>query len=235
MRSPLRALAVVFAVVASSACSHLPELPVMASEAATPETSPRDHVRAALDLLGQGDENRARTELRAALNAQPDNTLALRLIEQLDADPRTLLSGDPQPYVVRPGETMSEIAGRFLGDGLLFYPLARYNGIERPNQLAAGQTLMIPRPPGLVVRDTATLDEAAPAEPPAPNAASRSSETARANQLRLQALQQLNTGQVDRAVALLRQAQTLDAENSAIQRDLDRAVRLQASLRSRDG
>jgi hypothetical protein len=40
---------------------------------------------------------------------------------------------------------------------------------------------------------------------------------------------------VDDAVALLLQARALDAGNAAIQRDLDRAMRLQASLRSDNG
>jgi hypothetical protein len=130
---------------------------------------------------------------------------------------------------------MSEIADRFLGDSLLFYALARYNDIQAPNQLAAGQTLMIPYRPGVAPQEAASR-ETAPVESPVVSAAPpRPAEALRANQLRLQALQQLNTGQVDSAVALLRQARTLDASNSAIQRDLDRAVRLQASLRSRGG
>ncbi|MBC7768469.1 MAG: hypothetical protein H7124_06760 [Phycisphaerales bacterium] len=48
----------------------------------------------------------------------------------------------------------------------------------------------------------------------------------------MQGLQRLNTGDVGGAVTLLRQALALDASNPAIQRDLDRAVRMQASLRS---
>jgi hypothetical protein len=156
-------------------------------------------------------------------------------MEQLDSEPRALLGANARPYTVRPGETMSQIADRFLGDGLLFYALARYNDIEAPNQLAAGQTLMIPHRPGVAPQVASTRD-AAPAETAVASAATvRSVDASRANQLRLQALQRLNTGQVDSAVALLRQAQSLDAGNPAIQRDLDRAVRLQASLRSSGG
>jgi hypothetical protein len=235
MRSPFRALVAAFAALAASACSHLPELASMTGDAPASAATPRDRVRAAIDLLGQGDERRARAELRAALEAQPSNTTAQRLMQQLDTDPRTLLAGAPRPYIVRPGETMSQIAERYLGDALMFYALARYNNIAAPNQLAAGQQLMIPRRSGVVVQETAALD-VAPLEAPAPNAApQRSGEASRANQLRLQALQQLNTGHVDSAVALLRQARALDNNNPAIQRDLDRAVRLQASLRSRGG
>jgi hypothetical protein len=53
---------------------------------------------------------------------------------------------------------------------------------------------------------------------------------ARANRLRLQGLERLNAGDADAAVILLRQARGLDAANAAIQGDLNRAQRIQASL-----
>jgi Flp pilus assembly protein TadD len=45
----------------------------------------------------------------------------------------------------------------------------------------------------------------------------------------------MNNGQVDRAVVLLQQARTLDANNPTILRDLARAERLQASLNGSGG
>jgi hypothetical protein len=229
MKQKSRVFVAVLAALAASACSHLPDMASISGDTATtPAASPRDRVRAAVELLGQGDERRARTELRAVLEVQPNNAIALRLMQQIEEDPQTLLAGTARAYTVRNGESMSQIAERFLGDGLLFYALARYNGIEAPDQLAAGQTLMIPRRPGAAASERAVL-EIAPVEPPAANASPR------ANQLRLQGLQHLNSGRVDSAVALLRQAQALDGDNPAIQRDLDRAVRLQASLRARAG
>jgi hypothetical protein len=238
MRLNVRAFAAVLGALTIGACSHLPQLPSITGDAPAAPATPRDNVRNAIELLGQGDEWRARAELRAALNAQPNNVTAQRLMQQLESDPRTLLTGAPRPYIVRPGETMSQIAERYIGDGLMFYALARYNGIDAPNQLAAGQQIMIPRRPGVAVQETAANEVAPPLEPPVASGAAtppRSGEASRANALRLQALQQLNTGRVDSAVTLLRQAQSLDANNPAIQRDLARAVRLQASLRSRGG
>lgn len=231
-----RIAAAALAAISLAACSHLPELPDMTPMASpAPDAAPRERVRAAIELLDRGDERRARAELAATLEAQPGNVTAQRLMQQIEADPRELLGRESRPYVVRQGETMSQLAERFLGDPLLFYALSRYNGLAAPNQLAAGQTLMIPRravaaaaPPAALRTEDAPVDVAAAATPAAVD-------PARANRLRLRALQQLNVGQVDSAVALLRQAQQLDAGNAAIQRDLDRALRLQASLRGGAG
>lgn len=236
MRSHLRALVLAASALAASACSHMPEMPrigPMGSPAveATPGLSPRERVRVAVELLDAGDEQRAQVELNAALQDQPGYRAAERLLEQISADPRTLLQGPESAYVVRQGETMSELAQRFQGDALLFYALARYNNIEAPNQVAAGQRLMIPRRPGVTVTAAIAPSDSAPVEGPvAPATPTPTETTNRANQLRLEALRLLNTGQVDSAVPLLRRAQAMDPGNTAIQRDLDRALRLQATL-----
>jgi hypothetical protein len=229
MRRSTQAIAVMLGALALSACSHMPQLPSLPemTGSAQPERAPRERVRLAIELLDRGEERRAEAELRAALEDQPDNATARRLLEQIDGDPRALLGEHARPYVVRHGETMSSLAERFLGDGLLFYALARYNGLQAPNQLEAGQSLMMPQRPAAVVATAARRPSA-----PAPESAAQPVDSARASQLRLQALQHLNGGRVNSAVMLLRQAHALDAGNAAIQRDLERAERLQASMRA---
>ncbi|HYD71603.1 MAG TPA: LysM domain-containing protein [Candidatus Binatia bacterium] len=238
MKSSVRLAMIAIAVGLAGACSHLPEMPPMPSIGARPEAtpglSPRDRVRLAVELLDGGDEQRAELELRAALEEQPNNGAAQRLLQQITEDPRALLTATPRPYTVRQGDSMSALAERYLGDALMFYALARYNDLEAPNQLSAGQRLMIPMRPGVIAASAPPNDAAAP---PASTAALplRTGDPERANQLRLQGLQQLNAGNVDSAISLLRQAQSLDAGNPAIQRDLDRALRLQAALGSGRG
>ena len=118
------------------------------------------------------------------------------------------------------GDTMSGLADRFLGDSRLFFALSRYNGLSAPNALAVGRSLKLPlsakRLPVTTVANAPTAT---------PKAAA-----AKANDMRLQALQLLNKGEVDGAIALLKQAVALDANDPAIRKDLERAERIQGSL-----
>ncbi len=230
MNGAIRVLLAALGVGLAAACSHLPELPqapVLTGPEASLGLSPRERVRLAVELLGEGDAARAEVELRAALQDRPDYGAAQRLLEQIAANPRELLGDTARPYTVQPGETMSALAERYLGDPLLFYALARYNDLQAPNRLSAGQRLMIPRRAGVEIASQPSSGAAAPAEAAV---RPRGVDPTRASQLRLQGLQQLNTGNVETAIALLRQAHALDEGNRAIQSNLERALRLQTAL-----
>jgi hypothetical protein len=231
---------------AVSACSHLPQggaatpsrpqavtssvaaAPALAggTKGETPAGQPgtaREHVALALDLLGSGREAEARAELRIALAAAPKDSTALSLQRQLDNDPVVLLGAANTAYVVQPGDSMSALAGRVLGDPLMFYALSRYNGLSAPNALRAGSTIKIPARPAPSPEGAGV--SAKGADPAAPN-----KQPGKANALRLDALQRLNTGDVDRAVTLLEEARSLDGADPAIERDLKRARAVQAAL-----
>lgn len=122
----------------------------------------------AAGLLENGHEEQAKAELQRALAADPNNKLALSLMRQISADPMAWLGRESFVYVVRPNDTMSGIAGRFLNDIYMFYALARYNNIAVPKQVAGGQTLRIPgkAPPAATPREPAPVAIAPP--PPAP-------------------------------------------------------------------
>lgn len=98
----------------------------------------------AMDLLEAGSEEQARIELLRALASDSNNRLALALLKQLSVDPVVALGKESFQYVVKPGETLSKIAHRFMGDLYSFYLLARYNDIKVPRQLAGGQVIRIP-------------------------------------------------------------------------------------------
>jgi tetratricopeptide (TPR) repeat protein len=131
---------------------------------------------AAVGMLEAGREDEARAELQRVLGVDPNNKLALNLMRQISADPTATLGRESFNYTVRPNESLSMIAGRFLGDIYAFYILARYNGIAVPRQVAGGQTLRIPGkapPPSApppVARETPRVDPvmAAPSPAPAP-------------------------------------------------------------------
>jgi Tfp pilus assembly protein PilF len=195
--------------------------PVAPAFKPTPGLSAADRQKLAIDLLTRGQPDQARAELNALLLDQPANATARKLLDQIDKDPRVLLGEINYAYKVKPGETLSALAQRFLGDPLMFYALARYNAIAVPEALEVGQTLAIPGTP-----KKASPRQPAPAAPAAP-----ARDPARAAQLRSQGLVQLNRGAPARAAALLRQALSLDPGNALIQKDLDRAERLRRTVR----
>ena len=109
----------------------------------------------------------------------------------------------------------------------MFYALSRYNGLSAPNALRAGRTLKIPGRIGNSAVTSGTVSEKGAAELVAP----APPQPGKANSLRLEALQRLNTGDVNRAVALLQEARSLDQTDPAIARDLNRALAIQAALK----
>lgn len=134
---------------------------------------------AAADLLENGNEDQARNELKRALTLDPQNKLALSLVRQMTVDPMATLGRESFAYTVRPGDSMSRIASRFLNDVYSFYLLARYNDIKVPRQVSAGQVIRVPgrAPPA---GSAAANPPPAPPAPPAPPSPSPQPEPARA-------------------------------------------------------
>jgi hypothetical protein len=200
---------------------------------------PRERVNKAIELLFQGKATEARELLVSALKEQPANDMAKKLLVQIDAEPKALLGDASYPYRARAGDTASSLAARFLGDPLMFYALARYNQIDPPSQTLEGRTVSIPGEPKAAARP-GPRPQAAPAGPksakpsapsPAPAPALRNGP--RASDLRAAGLVQMNKGAIDRAVSLLQQAQALAPADQAIRRDLERALRIQKTVRLR--
>jgi lipoprotein NlpD len=72
----------------------------------------------------------------------------------------------PSHYTVKPGDTLSLIAREW---GVAWQELARWNGLENPNQIEVGQSLRLTAPaPGMVVQ------EGGPVNPPTAQPASSS-------------------------------------------------------------
>ena len=135
------------------AATPAPE-PAPAPEPLPAALSPQEAQRTlagALDLLQAGQEDAAEAELRRLLQGDPNNRLAQSLFRQIKEDPVALLGRESFAYRVQPGESLSRIAQRFLGDVHMFYALARYNNIKVPKTLSGGQSIRVPGkapPPG---------------------------------------------------------------------------------------
>ncbi len=160
----------------------LPPLPAVAPPPAPPavvapanplaQQQAQKIAQSVADLLEAGNEDPARTELQRALQLDPANKLALNLQRQMTEDPITTLGRESFPYVVRSGDTMSRIAGRFLGDIYAFHILARYNNVKVPRQVGEGQTLRIPgKAPPMTAGASPSPRETRAAEPLRPTPA----------------------------------------------------------------
>ncbi|SFR96513.1 LysM peptidoglycan-binding domain-containing protein [Sphingomonas jatrophae] len=199
----------------------------------------REDVGRAIELLNKGETDRARSVLTKVLKRQPNDPIATGLLAQIDRDPVALLGRESFAYAVKPNETLADLAGRFLGNPTSFYALGRYNGLSFPVSLSPGQVLRIPgeakvarpRPAADKPRAARPAKPTINAEPARPAAAPPTADPARATRLRAAALEQLNRGQVNRAVSLLRQADQASPGNPLVRRDLERAERIQRTLK----
>jgi hypothetical protein len=198
----------------------------------------RERVREVIAALNRGDAPAARRVLVAMLRRQPSDAVARELLAQIDTDPRLLLGQESYSYTLREGETLSTIAQRALGNPMMFYALARYNNIAVPTSVVPGQTILVPGrrpappPPPRAEPRQAPARPAPETAAPAPRPAQRGN-PALAARLRGQGLAALNAGLINRAVALLRQALSLDPGNALIRSDLGRALRIRSTVRSR--
>jgi hypothetical protein len=239
------ALLVAFAALALTGCkskeANVASASGTAAVAARDGWAGRQGVTEAIALLNAGDAQGARKRLMAVLMNDPGDGIARRLIDQIDKDPKLLLGAQSFSYVMKVGDSFSSLAQEFLGDPMLFFALARYNQVAIPSQPPVGSSIRIPGKAPAVAKKPAARP-AAPRKPPiatakaapAPAAAkpaTTAADPARAAKLRGMALAAMNGGAIDRAVALLRQAHSADPNSTAIRSDLNRALRIQGSLR----
>lgn len=222
-RTALRLAAVALLSALSAACASTPTPgPTASLAAASAAVPPAERLKRAVDHLGRGEAEAAHAELAQLLTEKPGDTTAKKLLDEIERDPKAMLGTRSYAYKIKPGETLSTLSARFLGDPLLFYALARYNGIAAPNSAEVGRTLQIPGFPKVAP----PVKRAAAPPPPAPV------DPERAGKLRRAALEAMTKGSIDQAVALLRQAQPLDPANQFIKIDLDRATRIQATVKA---
>jgi LysM repeat protein len=231
--------AILAATIALAGCASGPR-----PERAPPAATSAQNIETIAEYLNQGDTDTARKLIKASLKRDPNNATLALLRDSVTRDPVELLGPKSFDYVVQPGDTLAALADRYLGNRLMTYQLARYNGIAKPMQLATGQTLRIPgTAPAPARRVTPAPTRSAPAAAPpraqptrpqgATPAAAARVDPAAARQLRTQGLSALNKGGAAKAVQLLRRAAALDPGNGAIKTDLARAERIAATVRAR--
>ncbi len=198
----------------------------------------QEQVKQAMQLLNQGKAPEARVILIKVLKKQPGDAIARKLVVQIDTPPEQLLGTKSFVRIAGKGDSFSLLAERYLGDPLMAFALARYNGVNAPETLKEGQKLRIPGEEP-VARTAKTVTESTqPATAPVAAAANKSkaaptktANPAQASKLRARGLEQLNRGAINSAVTLLAQASQLDPGNPLITRDLNRARRIQKTVK----
>lgn len=155
------------------------------------------------DQLQLGHYEQGERQLRRYLAANPDDRAAQSVLRQLTADPEQVLGRASRAYVVRPGDSYSTLAARFLGDSGRFLILARYNDATNPSVLRVGEKLRLP---------AARLASSAVAERPVADrpGGSPDAPSAKARRLQDESLALLRKGQ--RTQALERMDEALDVD-----------------------
>ena len=148
----------------------LPPPPPLREPTSADRQQAQSIAQATIELLGVGNETQAAAELKRALALDPANKLALSLSRQISEDPQLLYGRESFAYVLKPGESLSLIAQRYMGDVYAFYGLARYNEIKVPRLVTGGQSIRVP--------GKAPAAGTTPAEPARPRPAARSAEPA---------------------------------------------------------
>jgi len=180
----------------------------------------------AITQLENGDEATAQKTLEQALALDSGNDLAKKLMDQIKADPQKELGSVFFRYTVQRDDSMSKIAQQFLGDRFKFYILAKYNDIQNPSKLAAGQVIKVPgrQPPP----SAAKAPPAAP-EPGDEAAKAASPESATPRSASMQLMQQgadlAKSGNLEGAYDAYREAALRDPGNrdAVMQRDATRS------------
>lgn len=181
-----------------------------------------------IDLLQNGDEAGARAKLEQAQALDAANDLARKLMDQIKANPQKELGAVSFRYTVQRDDSMSKLAQQYLGDRFRFYILAKYNDIQNPSKLAAGQVIKIPgkAPPAgaaAAARTPALAPIAAESGEEAVKLASVDSATPRnaSSALMQQGIEMQRAGNLEGAYDAFREAAQRDPGNrdAVLQRD----------------
>jgi tetratricopeptide (TPR) repeat protein len=155
-----------------------PPMPEMIQ--ARPGLAARERFQLAINLLQQGDAPHAEAELTAYLAEIPNSAPARNLLAQVQTPIEMLYPADFFTVTLGMSETLSTLAGIYMGDVLSFYGLARYNAIPNPSRVSLNQVIRIPKTPNsemaLAARaqmampmDAMAMTPTMPPETPAPS------------------------------------------------------------------
>lgn len=157
MSDPMRYLLTIFTALlisVISACASLPTQqapapaePEVEALTPTPGLTPKERLRRSLELLDEGDEAQARVEILAYLERIPNSQVAANLLLQIDTASEVYYPAAYQEVILKPGQSLSNVAKVYLGNAYEFFGLAKYNDISRPRRVVPGQVIRVPLTP----------------------------------------------------------------------------------------
>ncbi|TQV86992.1 LysM peptidoglycan-binding domain-containing protein [Aliikangiella coralliicola] len=99
----------------------------------------------AIVLLEKGEITEANQLIDEVLIFNPKHPTALSVREQLTQNVESIFNTQRKTnYTVKSGDTLGEIAEKWLGNSLFFISLARLNNIDNPSLLQPGTVIQIP-------------------------------------------------------------------------------------------
>ncbi len=102
-------------------------------------------VNIAISLLEKGNKPKAKQLISEVLAANPKQKTALVLNQQLELSASDFFKTKRfTTYQVKSGDSLGEIAHKWLGDSLYFVSLAKLNNIKKPALLQPGSKIRIP-------------------------------------------------------------------------------------------
>lgn len=119
--------------------SDLPEL-----IRAEPDLTPKQRMSSAIRSLEKGESDKAEVELLEYLKAFPNNRRATSLLSQITTASNDFYPEEFFTLSLRPGQSLSTLAKKYLGSPWEFYALAKYNDIENPSRVNIGTEVKIP-------------------------------------------------------------------------------------------
>jgi len=149
-----RALVSAILIVSLGACGLLersvepepepPTTPIEAPQSGLP-VAQVGSIGDALQWIESGNYAQALRLLEQLYEEQPDAPTVRLLLRQLREPPESLVPGPYREVELAPGESLSAVAERELGNPLYFLALARLNSIDEPRRIVAGTRLRVPQ------------------------------------------------------------------------------------------
>jgi len=146
----MKYIALVAFVALMTACSiqkglHEKPAPVSRTKSSTQHYHDAQNLSTVIKLLQKGKESRAKIVLEKLLVKQPQNSVFIDLMKQIELTPqRYFKHKSTKRYTIKSGDSLAKIAKTQLHNEMAFYALAKLNAISNASLIRVGQKIILP-------------------------------------------------------------------------------------------